>query len=76
MGVTNDACNAVIKTFTSSSGEWQITKALAVENGGHTDGTVNLHNNSLQQQQQALIHITNITILLLAIVIVGCIVLA
>ena len=48
MGVTNDACNAVIKTFTSSSGEWQITKALAVENGGHTDGTVNLHNNSLQ----------------------------
>ena len=48
MGETDDACNVVIKTFTSSSGEWQITKALAVENGGHTDGTVNLHNNSLQ----------------------------
>lgn len=48
MGEANDECNKVIKNFTAVGGNWQITKALAVENGGHTDGTVNLQNESFK----------------------------
>ncbi len=48
MGEADDPCNKIIKTFTSVSGNWHITKALAVADGGHTDGTVNLENEKLQ----------------------------
>lgn len=48
MGHENDACNQVIKTFTSSTGNWQITKSVAVKDKGHTDGTINLQNEKLK----------------------------
>lgn len=48
IGSAGDECNKTIKTFTSSTGIWQITKALAVADGGHTDGTINLENEMLK----------------------------
>jgi hypothetical protein len=48
MGLHTDACNTVIKTFTSASGIWEITKSVAVKANGHTDGTINLHNKDLK----------------------------
>ena len=48
MGHEDDPCNTVVKTFSSACGTWQITKALAVKDGGHTDGTINLGNEDLK----------------------------
>lgn len=48
MGKEDDPCNTILKTFTTAKGNWHITKALAVKDGGHTDGTVNLQNEDLK----------------------------
>lgn len=48
MGSENDECNTVIKTFTSASGNWNITKGVSVKDKGHTDGTINLNNADLK----------------------------
>ncbi len=48
MGVEDDTCNAIVKTFTSVSGNWIITKSVAVKDSGHTDGTINLNNENLK----------------------------
>ena len=44
IGAENDPCDTPLKTFTTTSGNWVITKAMAVADGGHTDGNVNLKN--------------------------------
>ncbi len=48
MGSPDDACNTIIKTFNSSCGPWNITKAVALKDDGHTNGTINLQNKELQ----------------------------
>lgn len=47
LGSGNEACNSILKTFTSACGNWHITKGMNVSDGGHTDGTINLQNESL-----------------------------
>ena len=42
LGTPTDACNAVVKTFQSPSGTWQVKKDQNVSAGGHTDGAINL----------------------------------
>lgn len=44
MGNASDECDAYLKTITTPSGNWIVTKGMSVEDGGHTDGTVNLKN--------------------------------
>ena len=44
LGAENDPCDTPLKTLTTTSGNWTVAKALAVADGGHTDGTVNLKN--------------------------------
>jgi hypothetical protein len=48
IGSTQDTCNSIIKTFTSASGGWYITKGMSVNDKGHTNGTINLQNNLLR----------------------------
>jgi hypothetical protein len=48
MGNDTDTCNTALKTFTSASGNWVITKGMSLSGGGHTDGTINLHNEALK----------------------------
>lgn len=42
MGSENDDCDTALKSFTTTSGSWTITKAMSTADGGHTDGTVNI----------------------------------
>ena len=44
IGTPQDACDTPLKTITTTSGNWIVTKALSVQDGGHTDGTINLKN--------------------------------
>lgn len=44
VGAADDACNAVVTEFESPTGTWEIRKGMAVAEGGHTDGTINLDN--------------------------------
>lgn len=44
IGAEQDACDTPLKTIATTSGNWILTKALAVQEGGHTDGTINLKN--------------------------------
>jgi len=48
IGAANDTCNQEILKFNAPSGIWKITKALAVVNNGHTDGSVNMQNTNYQ----------------------------
>lgn len=48
MGNEDDVCNQIVKTFSSASGNWEITKSVAVKDKGHTDGTINLENENLK----------------------------
>lgn len=46
LGTNQDACDTPLKTFTTTSGNWVISKALSVAEKGHTDGTINLKNHA------------------------------
>jgi hypothetical protein len=48
IGNKDDNCNEVIKSFHSALGNWEISKGLDVSEKGHTDGTINLNNRTLQ----------------------------
>ena len=48
IGRPDNVCDNVVKSFTTTCGVWHITKAMAVADGGHTDGTINLKNNALK----------------------------
>lgn len=48
LGNPSDPCNQIIGSFTTALGNWTINKSQSVANGGHTDGCVNLHNQTLQ----------------------------
>ena len=42
IGTETDACNAMIMTFSTEVGLWEIHKDFDKSDGGHTDGTINL----------------------------------
>ncbi|MFI5173024.1 MAG: hypothetical protein ACHQFW_11570, partial [Chitinophagales bacterium] len=48
MGEAGDTCNALVKSFNSACGNWNITKGVALNDKGHTDGTINLQNKDLK----------------------------
>ncbi|MFN0151353.1 MAG: FlgD immunoglobulin-like domain containing protein [bacterium] len=50
IGAPDDACNDVVAQFESSTGTWEIRKAMSVAEGGHTDGTINLDNAALEMR--------------------------
>lgn len=48
IGSVEDSCGQVIKYLQTASGIWRVTKGMAVQDGGHTDGTINLENENLK----------------------------
>lgn len=48
LGGPNDTCNHPVWTFTSLCGKWVALKSVNYNDGGHTDGSINLENSSLQ----------------------------
>ncbi len=42
IGTETDACNAMVMTFSTEVGLWEVHKDYDQSDGGHTDGTINL----------------------------------
>lgn len=47
LGEAADPCGQVVMRFRSACGTWNVCKGMAVRDGGHTDGTVNLENTDM-----------------------------